>query len=104
MLQFALGLIHLGRSDPRVEAQQSLPKIPDQQDLLVTFAAKATVSAKFLRVIGKGDLPAQLIFEQVTGAFLYKYVFGIVVAHGVTSCTSILELIIYQISIWAKQI
>ena len=85
VLQCALGLVHLSGCDPRIQAQQSLPKIPGQQNLPVALAAKHAVFAQFLRVVGKGDLPAQLILKQVTSAFLYKYVFGIVVAHGVTS-------------------
>jgi len=85
VLQCALSLVHLSGCNPRIQAQQSLPKIPGQQDLLVALAAKRAVFAQLLRVVGKSDLPAQLILKQVTSAFLYKYVFGIVVAHGVTS-------------------
>ena len=49
------------------------------------FAAKGAVLAQLLRVVGKGDLPAQLVFKQVTGGFLHEDVFGVVVTHGVTS-------------------
>lgn len=38
MLQFALSLIDLCGSDPRIQAQQSLPKIPGQQNFLVALA------------------------------------------------------------------
>ena len=85
VLQCALSLVHLSGCDPRIQAQQSLPKIPGQQNLPVALAAKRAVFAQLLRVVGKSDLPAKLILKQVTSAFLYKYVFGIVVAHGVTS-------------------
>ena len=85
MLQFALGLIELNRRDPGIQTQQSLPKIPGQQDLLIAFAAKAAVFAQFLRVVGKGHIPAQLLLEQMPGGFLNEDVFGVFVAHGVTS-------------------
>ena len=85
VLQCALSLVHLSGCNPRIQAQQSLPKIPGQQNLPVALAAKRAVFAQLLRVVGKSDLPAKLILKQVTSAFLYKYVFGIVVAHGVTS-------------------
>ena len=84
MLQFALGLIDLCGSDPWIQTQQSLPKIPGQQNLFLAFAAKGAVLAQLLRVVGKGNLPAQLILEQVTGGFLDKDIFGIVVAHKIT--------------------
>ena len=80
MLQFALGLIDLNRCDPRIQTQQSLPKIPGQQDLFIAFAAKGAVLAQLLRVVGKGHLPAQLVSEQVAGGFLNEDIFGVVVA------------------------
>ena len=85
VLQCALSLVHLSGCDPRIQAQQSLTKIPGQQNLPVALAAKRAVFAQLLRVVGKGDLPAQLVFEQVTGAFLDEDIFGIVVAHAYTS-------------------
>ena len=83
MLQFALSLIDLCGSDPRIQAQQSLPKIPGQQNLFIAFAAKGAVLAQLLRVVGKSYIPAQLILEQVAGGFLNEDVFGVVVAHGI---------------------
>ena len=70
MLQFVLGLIDLRGGEPRIQAQQSLPKIPGQQDLFIAFAAKGAVLAQLLRVVGKGDLPAQLGMEQIPCASL----------------------------------
>ena len=63
VLQCALSLVHLSGCNPRIQAQQSLPKIPGQQNLPVALAAKRAVFAQLLRVVGKGDLPAKLIFE-----------------------------------------
>ena len=85
MLQFALGLIDLCGGDPRIQAQQSLPKIPGQQNLFITFAPKGAVLAQLLRVVGKSYIPAQLILEQVAGGFLNEDIFRIVVAHVVVS-------------------
>ena len=83
VLQCALSLVHLSGCDPRIQAQQSLTKIPGQQNLPVALAAKRAVFAQLLRVVGKGDLPAKLIFKQVTGRFLNEDVLRIVVAHSV---------------------
>ena len=63
IFQSALGLVHLSGCNPRIQAQQSLTKIPGQQNLPVALAAKRAVFAQLLRVVGKGDLPAKLIFE-----------------------------------------
>ena len=84
VLQCALRLADLRGGEPRIQAQQSLPKIPGQQDLLIAFTAKGAVLAQFLRVVGKSYIPTQLILEQVTGAFLDKDIFGIIVAHVIT--------------------
>lgn len=64
MLQCALDLVHLHRREPRIQAQQSLPKIPSQQNLLVALAAKRAVFTQPFRVVGKGDLPFQLILSK----------------------------------------
>ena len=80
-----LGLVHLSGGDPGVQAQQGLPEIAGQQDLLVALAAKGAGFAQLLGVVGIDDLPAQLVPEQVAGAALNQDVFGVVVAHGVTS-------------------
>ena len=81
MLQFALGLIHLRRRNPRIQAQQGLPKISGQQNLFIAFSPKGAVFAQLLGVVGKSDLPAQLILKQVTSAFLDENIFGVVVTH-----------------------
>ena len=85
VLQGALSLVHLGRGDPRIQAQQSLPKIPGQQDILIAFTAKRAVFAQLLSIVGKSYIPAKLVMEQMTSTFLHKYVFGIVIAHIVAS-------------------
>ena len=85
IFQSALGLVHLSGCNPRIQAQQSLPKIPGQQNLPVALAAKRAVFAQLLRVVGKCDLPAQLILEQMTSTFLNEDVLGIVVTHTYAS-------------------
>ena len=76
-----LGLPDLGLGDPGVQPPQRLPKIPDQQNLLVGSPPKGAVLAQHLRVIGELHLPAQLLMQQLAGALLHQYVFGLVVAH-----------------------
>ena len=79
-----LGFFHLPRGNPRIQPQQSLPKIPGQQNLFIAFAPKAAVFAQLLRIVGKGNLPAQLPLQQLAGGFLDEDIFGIVVAHKIT--------------------
>ena len=66
-LHLLLGLVHLGRGEPRVQPLESLPKIPGEQDFPITCPAKGAVFAKFFRVVGIGHLPAQLPLQQVPG-------------------------------------
>ena len=51
----------------------------------VAFAAKSAVFAQLLGVIGKGNLPSQLILEQMACAFLDENIFGVVVTHTYAS-------------------
>ena len=76
-----LGLPDLRLGDPGVQPPQRLPKIPDQQDLLIGPPAEGAALAQHLRVIGELHLPAQLLLQQLPRALLHQYVFGIVVAH-----------------------
>ena len=85
MRKGALGLIHLGRRDPGIQAQQSLPKIPGKQYFLVALAPKGAVCPKDFLVIGKSHLPAQFIPKQMPGTLLNEDVFGIVIAHNFAS-------------------
>ena len=85
IFQSALGLVHLSGCNPRIQAQQSLTKIPGQQDLPVALAAKRAVFAQLLCIVSVGNLPAQLPLQQLPSGFLNEDVFGVVVAHGVTS-------------------
>lgn len=82
---FLLGLIKLGRGEPRIEPLEGLPKIPGEEDFSMACPAKGAVYTKLFGVIGKGYLPAQLTFQQMSGTFLNENVFGVVVAHGITS-------------------
>ena len=79
-----LGFFHLPRGNPRIQPQQSLPKIPGQQNLFIAFAPKAAVFAQLFRIVGKGNLPPQLPLQQLAGGFLDEDIFGIVVAHKIT--------------------
>lgn len=85
MLKGALGFVHLGRGDPGIQAQQSLPKIPGKQYFLVALAPKGAVCPKDFPVIGKSHLPAQFIPKQMPGTLLNEDVFGIIVAHRINS-------------------
>ena len=79
-----LCFFHLRRSDPGIQPRQSLPKIPGQQNLFIAFAPKVAVFAQLFRIVGKGNLPAQLPLQQLAGGFLDEDIFGIVVAHNIT--------------------
>ena len=91
-----LSLVQLGKGEPRVQALESLPKIPGEQDLLIACPAEGAVLTQLLRVVGIGHLPAQLPLQQMPGRFLNKDIFGVVVAHGVTPYYSLLP--IFQLS------
>ena len=65
MRKGALGLVHLGRGDPGIQAQQSLPKIPGQQNLFIAFPPKGAAFAQLFRIVGIRNLPAQLVTEQI---------------------------------------
>ena len=81
LFQNRLCLKQLVRGDPRVELFQGSTEIAYQQDLPVRFSAEGAVLSQHFRVIGKFHIPAKLIMKQVPGAFLYKDVLRIIVAH-----------------------
>lgn len=70
---------------PRVEPPQSILKIPGQQYLVIACPPERAVFAEHFRIVSELHIPAELIPEQIPGAFLHEDVFRIVVAHGVTS-------------------
>ena len=84
LLHLFLGLVQLGGGEPRVQALQRLPKIPSEQYFTVACPAEGAVLAQLLRIVGIGDLPAQLPLQQAPGRFLDENVFGVVVAHRIT--------------------
>lgn len=84
LLHFFLGFINLGRGEPRVQPLEGLPKIPGEKDFPVACPTKGAVFAQLFGVVGKGNLPAQLPLQQVSGTFLDENVFGVVVAHKIT--------------------
>ena len=54
-----LSLVQLGKGEPRVQALESLPKIPGEQDLLIACPAEGAVRTQLLRVVGIAHLSAQ---------------------------------------------
>ena len=44
---------------------------------MVIAPSQGPVLAQHLRVVGKDDIPAESVFQYITGAFLHQYVLGI---------------------------
>ena len=99
LLHLFLGLVQLGSGEPRVQPLEGLPKIPGEQDFPVACPAKGAVLAQLFRVVGKGNLPAQLPLQQVPGTLLDEDIFGVVVAH-LKVLLSIMS--IYILLIWRR--
>ena len=93
-LHLLLGLVHLGGGEPRIEPLEGFPKIPGEQNLMVACPAKGAVLAQLFGVVGKGYLPAQFPLQEVPGALLDKDIFGVVVAHRITSLFWIINVIL----------
>lgn len=83
-LHLLLSLVQLGRGEPRIEPLEGFSKIPGEQNFAVACPAKGAVLAQLLRIVGKGNFPAQLPLQQVPGALLNENIFGVIVGHVIT--------------------
>ena len=63
LFHFLLGFIQLGRSEPRVQPLEGLPKIPGEQDFMITCPTKGAVLTQLFGVVSKDHLPSQLLFQ-----------------------------------------
>lgn len=92
----ALRLVELRGRDPRVQPLQRRAEVAREQDLLVAPAPEGAVLAQSLGVVGIGDVPAQLVAEQIARRALDEDVFGVFVGHGMSPFKYLmLKLIVY---------
>ena len=63
MLHFLLGFVQLGRGEPRIQPLEGLPKIPGEQDFMITCPAKGAVLTQLFGIVSKSHLPVQLLFK-----------------------------------------
>ena len=86
-----LNFVNLSRSDPGIELLNFEPEIAGKQNFLITFPSESAVCTKFFGIVGKLDLPAQLILEQISRTFLHQNIFRILVTHLLFSLTDCIE-------------
>lgn len=60
---FLLSFVQLGRGEPRVQPLKGLPKIPGEQDFMITCPTKGAVLTQLFGIVSKSHLPAQLLFQ-----------------------------------------
>ena len=84
IFKYRLGFDDLLVRDPRVEFLEGSAKIPRQQDFFVVLPTQRSVDSQFLGVVGKNNVPAQLVPQQISRALLHEDIFGIVLAHEIT--------------------
>ena len=85
-LELLLYLVHLRLGNPRIELFQRSTKIPAQQDFLIAFTPEGTLPAQFFCVMREPDFLAQLGLQKMPQTLLPEDVFGIIVAHVITTC------------------
>ena len=83
------GLVDLGGGDPRVVFLQRRADIPGQKDLFVILPAQRPALTQYFLVVGIDHIPAQFIAKQIPCGILDEDVFGVAVAHGITSTETI---------------
>ena len=68
--QVILQLLHRvlieGFRQPGIQLHHSLPEVTPEHDFPIVFPSKGAVYAQLLRIVGIGNVPAQLVMEQIS--------------------------------------
>ena len=80
--EFLLRLVDLGVGDPRIELLERAAEVADEQDVAVTPPPEGAVGTEDFGIVGVGDLPAELFFQQLARALLHQNVFRVLVTHS----------------------